>query len=187
MIHEVALGERRIDLLFVYPSDIIGVEIKGPRDSLGDGRLAKQMREYSFWLPEVWLAIDEKWKDHDSVKYFDNLLIHENGVVKRGRHSDKPVRDEMCSSRLLDLLWNDEVKAMGNASRVIAYSGRMNSRQALQVKGSMARLLTGQEIFRGVCEQLRARPSHMVGMASSPPIRVSGNIPKKILDSPRLV
>jgi hypothetical protein len=48
VIHELALGDRRIDMVFVCRDDIVGVEIKGPKDSLSDGRLGEQLREFNF-------------------------------------------------------------------------------------------------------------------------------------------
>ena len=174
VIHELTFGERRIDLAFIYPSDIIGVEIKGPRDNLGDGRMVKQMREYSFYIPEVWLAVDAKWWEHADVQsysYVGNTLVWGDGMLlPRNYTPKKPIRDEMCCSRLLDLLWNEEVRNVANRARLYQGYGRINSKQAGQLKNSMARLLTGHEILSNVCCELRARPSHMVGLGSSPPI-----------------
>lgn len=176
VIHELALGERRIDLLFVYPADIVGVEIKGPRDSLGDGRMSKQLREYSFWLPEVWLAVDVCWEKHATIESFwGNLLIYRDGAAtserdKRWKH--KPTRDEMCCSRLLDLLWNDEVKNIGNRTRITTVAGRISSKHAAVIKGSLARLLTGHEIMKNVCSELRSRP--LTGIGSDAPMQRPG-------------
>lgn len=177
VIHEFALGRRRIDLMFVYPSDIVGVEIKGPRDSLGDGRLALQLHEYSFWLPEVWLAIDAKWHGHAAMTgFYGNLLIHgDNMVLPRHYEKGKPNRDEMCCSRLLDLLWNDEVRDLGFRHRLITKTARISSKRALSVKGMLARMLTGHEIIKDVCGLLRSRPMHMVGIGSTEPIGKNPN------------
>lgn len=175
VIHELTFGERRVDLAFVYPADIVGVEIKGPRDSLGDGRLPAQMREYGFYIPEVWLAVDAKWWEHEQVKahsYRGNILQWKDGVLTPPRHYNpkKPARDEMCCSRLLDLLWNDEVRDIANRMRLYQGHGRINSTQAGHLKNSMARLMTGHEIVHEVCTELRARPAHMVGRGSSEPM-----------------
>ena len=172
VIRELALGDRRIDLVFVYKTDIVGVEIKGPRDSLSDGRLQKQMREYNFWIPEVWLAVDSKWTDHEHVKryeYFGNLLVSTDGdITPRNYTPKKPRRDEMCCSRLLDLLWNEEVRNIGNRYRLLSTAQRINNKNALRVKGMLARMLTGHEIMKETCTELRSRP--LTGIASDAPI-----------------
>ena len=183
VIRELVLGERRIDLLFVYAADIVGVEIKGPKDSLGDGRMLKQMREYSFWIPEVWLAVDARWEDHESVKHFQyggNLLVSEDGVVApRGYTPKKPVRDEMCCSRLLDLLWNEEIRHIATRHRLLSQTQRVSSKEATRMKGMIARMLTGHEIMKETCLELRSRP--LTGIASDAPLakpsRVSSHQP----------
>lgn len=195
VIHELALGDRRIDLVFVYPSDIVGVEIKGPRDSLSDGRMAKQMREYNFWLPEVWLAVDQKWWGHDHVKsysYMGNTLVWGDGLLTPRNYTPKKAhRDEMCCSRLLDLLWNDEVRMVGNQHRLLSQTSRINSTSARRVKGMLARMLTGHEVMKAVCDCLRARPMHMVGAGSTEPISRSDGLyvknPNQGLASSRLI
>lgn len=193
VIHELTFGERRIDLAFVYAADIIGVEIKGPRDSIGDGRMSKQLREYSFWMPEVWLAIDKVWYEHEALKdyqYRGNLLVSGDGMIMpRNYTKGKPHRDEMCCSRLLDLLWCDEVRNVGNEHRLLSQGGRLSSKRALQVKGMLARMCTGQEIIKSVCGQLRQRPMHMVGQGSTEPIRPQGFLgdhPNRGVDTPGL-
>lgn len=195
VVHELTFGERRIDLAFIYAADIIGVEIKGPRDTIGNDRMSKQLREYSFWMPEVWLAVDSKWADHEVIKehqYRGNLLVSGDGIVlPRNYTPKKPKRDEMCCSRLLDLLWNEEVRNIGNRQRLLSQTSRVSSKDALRVKGMLARMLTGQDIAREVCTEIRARPAHMVGLGSSPPISrpdgIFGKVHKNGLDNPRML
>lgn len=178
VIHEIALGDRRIDLLFVFPADVVGFEIKGPKDTLTGGRMDAQLREYNYWLPEVWLALHDKWAAHEAHKYVPNKITvcSEGSVVMRS--GQKPRRDEMCCSRLLDLLWNDEVARIGTRTAICPTMKRISSKDALRIKGAMARLLTGHEIMKQVCSELRARP--LTGLGSDAPMS-SGEIPTKRL------
>jgi hypothetical protein len=179
VIHEIALGDRRIDLLFVFPADLVGFEIKGPRDTLTDGRMDAQLREYNYWLPEVWLAIHDKWVGHDAHRYVPNkITVCSAGSVVDRSAGRNPRRDEMCCSRLLDLLWNEEVGRIGARTAICATMKRISSRDALRIKGSLARLLTGHEIMKQVCAELRSRP--LTGLGSDAPLS-SGEIPTKRL------
>lgn len=166
VIHELALGERRVDLAFVFEADIVGVEIKGPKDSLSDGRLALQMREFGFYLPEVWLAMDRRWWEHDKVMGFPNLLIFDGGSVVRGRDLEgDPMRDELCCSRILERLWTSEARAIALRLGLVQpqLADRMGHGKVLAI---LARLLSGQEIMREVCRELRSRP--LTGAGSDP-------------------
>lgn len=174
-IHELELGRRRIDMVMVAQSDIVGFEIKGPRDRIDD-RLAGQLYEYALYLPEVWLVVAEKWRDHPKVMYKPNLLV----VLKDGTIVDKRIgkpadRDEMCCSRLLERLWNGE--AIRIALRLGLIQPQLASKMPGQkVKNILARLLTGHEIMKQVCIELRARS--LTGIGSDP---ASGEIPKNRL------
>ena len=172
VIHELALGERRIDMVFVGTADIVGVEIKGPRDSLSDGRLGEQLREFNFYLPEVWLAVAPRWQKHRDVKRRQNLLLTtETGmqVVKdKGNGKFKPERDEFFCSRLIELLWVDEAARIAQRTDVIP--GVTLTREPVwKVKRMLARMLSGHEIVKQVCIELRARP--LVGLGSDRPMR----------------
>lgn len=171
IVHELAFADRRIDMLIVCQSDLVGVEVKGPRDRLGDDRVAHQLREFRFFLPEVWLVVDEKWRDHPLLRKFTGT----NHAVFAGRRlTEQParkrnaaLRDEMCCSRLLELLWNEETYRVARREAVpVEYApGRLLP--VPRVKGALARLLTGQQIMKNVCTELLARPAHMVGRQSS--------------------
>lgn len=164
VIHELALGRRRIDLAFVYESDVVGVEIKGPRDSIGDGRLAEQMREYGFYLPEIWLAVHPKWRDHRDVIYHSNLLtVFPDGVVADKTVGRGPLRDELCCSRLIERLWDGEARAIAGRLGLLQVQ-MVESMPGHKVRAVLARLLSGQEIMREVCRELRSRP--LTGLGS---------------------
>jgi hypothetical protein len=172
IIHEFALGERRIDMVFVCRDDIVGVEIKGPRDSLSDGRLAHQLREFNFYLPEVWLAIAPRWRKHADVRRRRNLLLpSENGlaIVKdKGDGKFRPERDEFFCSRLIELLWVDEAARIAQRTDVIP-GVTLTREPTWKVKRMLARMLSGHEIVKQVCIELRARP--LVGLGSDRAMR----------------
>jgi len=173
IIHELALGERRIDMVFVGRDDIVGVEIKGPRDSLSDGRLPEQLREFNFYLPEVWLAVAPRWLKHRDVKRRQNLLLPTGQgieVVKDKKKDGKfrPERDEFFCSRLIELLWVDEAARIAQRTDVIP--GVTLTREPVwKVKRLLARMLSGHEIVKQVCIELRARP--LVGRGSDRAMR----------------
>ena len=172
VIHELALGDRRIDMVFVCRDDIVGVEIKGPKDSLSNGRLGEQLREFNFYLPEVWLAVAPRWLKHTDVKRRRNLLLPtESGieVVKdKGDGKFRPERDEYFCSRLIELLWVEEAARIAQRTDVIP--GVTLTREPVwKVKRMLARMLSGHEIVKQVCLELRARP--LVGLGSDRPMR----------------
>jgi hypothetical protein len=172
IIHELALGERRIDMVFVGLADIVGVEIKGPRDSLSDGRLGEQLREFNFYLPEVWLAVAPRWLKHRDVKRRQNLLLPvEKGIeVVKDKKDGKfrPERDEFFCSRLIELLWVDEAARIAQRTDVIP-SVTLTREPTWKVKRLLARMLSGHEIVKQVCIELRARP--LVGRGSDRAMR----------------
>jgi hypothetical protein len=172
VIHEFALGERRIDMVFVCRDDIVGVEIKGPRDSLSDGRLSHQLREFNFYLPEVWLAIAPRWRKHADVRRRRNLLLSaEEGlaIVKdKGDGKFRPERDEFFCSRLIELLWVDEAARIAQRTDVIP-GVTLTREPTWKVKRMLARMLSGHEIVKQVCIELRARP--LVGLGSDRAMR----------------
>lgn len=175
VLQELALGDRRIDLVFVGESDIAGVEVKGPRDSLGGGRLPAQIREFWFYLPELWLAVAPKWKDHDEVRHAKaNLLTvgHLGDIEElppRPKRKDA-LRDDLCCSRLIELLWVEETMRIAYRTQVVPGSPT-RSLPVKSVKAMLARLLPGHEIMKQVCMELRSRP--LVGMASDAPMGLS--------------
>jgi hypothetical protein len=172
VIHEFALGDRRIDMVFVCRDDIVGVEIKGPRDSLSDGRLAHQLREFNFYLPEVWLAIAPRWRKHADVRRRRNLLLPGEGglavVQDKGDGKFRPERDEFFCSRLIELLWVDEAARIAQRTDVIP-GVTLTREPTWKVKRMLARMLSGHEIVKQVCIELRARP--LVGLGSDRAMR----------------
>lgn len=169
-IHELALGNRRIDMVMVQKADIIGIEIKGPRDRLGDGRLAEQIKEFSFYVPEVWLVIDAKWQTHEAMRgiaAYCNVAVHDAGeilVPKHLRYARDGMRDELVCSRLLELLWSAETVAIARRNTVPFEASPGLALPKRKIQGIMARMMTGHQIVKECCAELRNRP--LVGMQS---------------------
>lgn len=170
VLRELVLGERRIDLLFVYERDLVGFEIKGPRDRLD--RLRDQVREYQRYVPEVWVALDAKFKDADEHRWWcmNRVVVERDGTVANWRSTThgKPHRDELVCSRMLEILWASEAVRIAQRTDVIPGPAHKQLREA-HVKKLLARLLTGNEIIAEVCRELRARP--WTGMGSGEPLR----------------
>jgi hypothetical protein len=169
VLHELVLGERRIDLVFVLERDIIGMEIKSSVDTLA--RFREQMKEYRRYLPEVHACVALKWRGAAELDRERNLLtITSEGAIHQERPSGgfKPERDELVCSRLLELLWRDEAAAIAVRTDVIPLRvpKQINRGKILKM---LARLLTGNEIIEEVCRELRAR--QLVGLRSDNPLR----------------
>lgn len=172
VLHELALGERRIDMVFVLPADLIGVEVKGPQDSIGADRVLPQLHEFGRYLPEVWLVVAEKWEHH---AIFRKHLPCNKAIAVDGRIEERPprdrrqaTRDDLCCSRLLELLWTSETMRVARRATVPYEYALGKALPTRQVKASLARMLTGHEIVKAVCTELRARP--LTGMASDEPL-----------------
>lgn len=176
-LHELVLGARRIDLVFVDQRDVFGVEIKSSRDRLD--RLEAQMLEYSRFLPEVWIAFAPKWREAIGEMYGlrANMLVVKDGSAteairyqrKIGDVGRRPWRDELSIMRLLELLWRNEAARIAERTGVIPGCLRSGQMTAPKIKKMLARLLTGNEILEEVCRELRERP--LVGQRSDPPMR----------------
>lgn len=187
VLHELALGRRRVDLVVVGEHDLAGIEIKGPRDRLDD-RLKGQLETFAYYLPELWLAVPPKWRDHDGYRFcgVNRVVVFPAGSdiefveeprrrrpidrlrASSGRARDPdPVRDDMCCARLLELCWWSEVAAIAVRTKIIDGAGAWQSMHIGKLRGMLARLLTGHEIVRQVCTELRSRP--LTGIGSDAP------------------
>lgn len=158
VVHELVVGDCRIDMAFVSPDDLVGVEIKSSKDVLD--RLDKQLRVFREHLPEVWLAVAEKWRDVREDHWQGTFVVGETGVemsVPTPSGVRLPVtppnRNWTCYPAMLALLWADELRAVASRAR-ISHSPRA---AAYKLRPDMARLMTGDEILKGVCRELRGR------------------------------
>jgi len=161
-LHEVPLSEHRIDMVFVGVKDIVGVEIKSSRDRLD--RLETQIEEYRRWLPEIWVAVAPRWQHHDGLEFVRRNLIvvddrrTKSATVVEDRPGRRPYRDELVCSRLLGVLYQDEAARIAQRTGVIP--GTSPTREPRErILPMLARLLTGNEIMREVCAELRQRPA----------------------------
>lgn len=164
-LREVALGTRRIDVLFVLESDLFGVEIKGPKDSLD--RLEAQVREYGYWLPRTYVALHTRFKSKVEGKWIPNLLWIDGDTVSPAGGAETE-RSDLCCSRLLELLWRDEAVSVAVRTEVIPQFVPKTFTRG-QIQSMLARMLTGHQVVKQVCTELRART--MVGMGSAEPVR----------------
>lgn len=185
IIHELQLeqGGVRIDMAAICPSRIIAVEIKSERDTLK--RLRRQLSRAVEVADEVWACVAAKhyqgalafWTypkrdDHAEDEGYDAAIqayakrrsgarlyaeIGTDGEMILDLHT-KGYSDHCIDPRLrFDLLWASEMRsALGRhfGGAQISASSKMSrahmTRQAVEY-------MTGQELRRAVCAQLRAR------------------------------
>lgn len=176
VMHELAVGGARIDLAFVLPDHLIGVEIKSSKDVLD--RLDRQLRFFTGSFPELWVAFAPRWAEHFGTKRHDiGQLIVENGsisldisVVPPPAHSPNlawknPARiDKVMTSPLLHLLHVPELVALA-AKHHVPHKRRIYGCHLLPI---LARKLTGDQIVEGVCDQMRRR---CTGWAADAPVQ----------------
>jgi hypothetical protein len=169
VIHELVCGERRADMAIVGEKDLIGIEIKSSRDKLD--RLDEQLKEYGRYFPEVWLFIAPKWIGAARKLSGVNVAVVRDGRVEvlRPPKARKPYRDELVTARMLEWLWVEEAARIASRTQVIPGPSVSTRYPTANVRKLLARLLTGNEIIREVCRELRARP--LVGLMSDAPCR----------------
>lgn len=180
VVHELVVGQCRIDMAFICPTDLIGVEIKSSVDTLD--RIENQYRTFWTHLPEVWIALAPKWDERrtklvakgQSYHHFRNEFTVTPDRVEVPKWMDKGYRDELCTSRMLELLWADEARAIAQRKQV--WPGAIGAKvPRTKTLPMLARLLTGNEIVSEVCRELRARHQGRMGVAfwrADPPIFV---------------
>jgi hypothetical protein len=174
IMEELDVGGCRIDIAFVSPDHIAGVEIKSSRDTLA--RLPHQLRDYLRELPEVWIAYHPRWDEHIGGARRDLLGEFSRGwhvgrmTVKDGVLSEEfiyqmaggrefrtryPAKvDRILTGSALYLLHKTELLQAARRAGVRVKS-RDTSRDLIE---KIARALTGDQIIAAICQQLRARP-----------------------------
>jgi hypothetical protein len=172
IIHELNIdhGHCRADLAAIGETYIALVELKSAKDKLD--RLPRQLEVFERASHHVIAVLDEKWF---GPRYEDRLkpLLYRPGSEfwrwprpgpdapqwgpgSRGRwgaprKTGKGV--EPHARRLLELLWRDELYDECVRHRISV--GPRSSRWPMMT--DMAWLMTGQEIAKAVCRQLRGR------------------------------
>jgi hypothetical protein len=169
----LVIGECRVDIAFIRPNDLIGVEIKSSKDVLT--RLEKQIRVFNDTLPEFWVAIAEKWKDHPDKPYYHNeLVLGPAGIVRSPYYYNwRPHRNKLVYDAMLGLLWADEARAI--AARKGCLSRKRTPLHT--VLPELALRLTGAEILEEVCRELRGRSTKF---KADEPFRSTSDAPHQI-------
>ena len=172
IIHELVVGGCRADLAAVTDERVTLVEIKSERDTLK--RLPEQVRQFNRAAHEVIVIAHERWWDAepydngaprfvpgkelaDGVKattvwgYPEVADRDPYGAWSMQRQwSSQP---EPHAARLLELCWKSELLAECSRHRISA-SSRTNMMTLIR---DMTWHMTGAEIARSVCRQLRNR------------------------------
>lgn len=176
IIHEMNVdnGMNRADVTAVLPDRLFIFEIKSERDTLA--HLAAQMKAFKACAHQCALVAHEKWFDrtpygngnprmafpseHGSFTTWAYPCPQEGrgpGYGYQWRIPDdwRLGMAQPHSRRLLNLLWKQEMLDLGAALNVPGIKSRLNTDKIMQL---LVWHCTGQQIARGVCEALRARP-----------------------------
>jgi hypothetical protein len=156
VFHELTIETCRIDLAFITPTNLIGIEIKSSKDTLD--RLDKQIEVFCDHLPVVYVAHHQKWTDKIAHGSRLEVFLNDDGPVKSGvyEHGWKPDRiNWRVYTRLLDILWADELRAIGNR-HLFGFTKKSTMGHMLPV---LAAKLTGEQILHEACHELRGRPT----------------------------
>lgn len=178
IIHEMNVegGAARADVVAVQPDRLWICEIKSERDTLS--RLPDQVKFFGPCCHALIIAAHEKWTKsrgmtephpkHGGRSMIPSLLDEAAAGLGRfydvwtypepklhgGRNWRQPFSVQVpWYHRMIHLLWSDEIRAVANEHR-IACTPRT---PGYKLAPELSRLLTGREIERAVCKQLRAR------------------------------
>ncbi|PZU95532.1 MAG: hypothetical protein DI527_00555 [Chelatococcus sp.] len=186
VVHELVVGQRRIDMAFILRDHLVGVEIKSARDVID--RLDGQLETFAEHIPEVWLAIDRKWTDQEDGYWSVGRVtvcgdVATDGLIRTNMHgrdftSSWPARiRRRLTVQMLDLLWASELQSI--AAR---HGLGLPKRAAMGVTiPAIARALTGDQIVAAVCAELRARKAFPRFPASDAPIPLPHTTPTTML------
>jgi hypothetical protein len=167
LVHELVVRNTRIDMAFILPTAIIGVEIKSSKDVLA--RAEKQINTFHQHMQTVFVALAPKWQgSHGALPHFfgaQSVICGEAVVHPRVM----PKEDRFVTTSMLHLLWGDEARSIAGRMRVSC----LKTTPLYRVLPDLARMLTGDEIVREVCREIRARdafPKSKDHPPSDPPI-----------------
>lgn len=172
IIHELVVGGCRADLAAVEPERITLVEIKSERDTLK--RLPQQVRHFERASHAVLVIAHARWFDttpyHNGRDRFVPIRELSDGAGSSSiwaypEEADRPMYGAWAMPRywsaqiqphaacLLELCWKAELLSECHRHRIAA-SSRSNCTDMIR---DMAWHMTGAEIARAVCRQLRGR------------------------------
>lgn len=170
VVHELVVdNSRRLDMAFIGTDYLIGVEIKSSRDKLD--RLNDQLDCFSRCIPLTILAVAPKWRPSVNMRRNVDVFEVEPGadVPVRGHSYYRP--DRSITTPLLKLLWAQELRNI--CQRKMILYGKKTAPMHATIP-ALARALTGDEIVREACRELRARdafPKDTAHPPSDAPIR----------------
>lgn len=173
IIHELVVNDCRADLAAVTAEKIVLVEIKSSKDKLS--RLARQLSRFDRAAHKMIVVADARWfEEFDYPKGGRGYRPSPDLAVARTGHCDlfrypRPDPEQFSYSwgwslrfdrlpephaaKLLGLLWKQELLVEAARHRVSCSSrSTVNS-----IVCDMVWLMTGAEITRAVCRQLRGR------------------------------
>lgn len=179
IIHELVLeqGGRRLDVATVTEDRIVVAEIKSEKDTLK--RLKAQVERALQVADEVWVVVaekhaaevrsrlswslprasdEERWtKNPDYMRDLEKCVIFTETDAGLKRWKEGGAKFAPLPYHRFDLLWAAEMRnALGRH-----FGGAAMTKAARMTRDDMARLiiehLSGREIRRAVCAQLRAR------------------------------
>lgn len=171
LVHELVVGECRIDMAFITRDALYGIEIKSSRDTLD--RLRDQLRVFRASLPCIYLAVAPKWRSESGIIFggVERIYCDVSGETPEISSYATPLRDvnRKITVQMLDLLWAAEARAIAMRNRLDV----TKTTPLYKIVPILARALTGNEIVREVCRELRARdafPKAKDHPPSDPPI-----------------
>lgn len=170
LVHELVVAQVcRVDMAFIGPDYIVGVEIKSSRDTLE--RLDQQFRVFREHLSAVVFAVAPKWSDECGRRGVHPVIAVSDGVVEAPYFNSRI--DRTITSQMLRLLWADEARRIAGRMRISA-----SIRDPLyKLLPLLAQGLTGREIVTEVCRELRGRdafPRAAGHPSSDAPITLAG-------------
>jgi hypothetical protein len=174
IIHELVVGQCRADLAAVQPDRVTLVEIKSERDTLK--RLDRQVKHFTRAGHDVIVIAHERWFDttpyqNGAPRFFpSDALVEASGGHSRAvwAYPEVPERylfgtwepkrywseqPEPHAAELLNLMWKEEMlsECRGYGLKATARDNMMKLTRLMQLE------LTGRQVVRSVCRQLRQR------------------------------
>lgn len=161
VVHELAVGGCRADLGIIDVEHVTLVEIKSAKDTLT--RLKRQCRVFVEAAHRTVAVIDEKWWKHGQGALREHTgyqveLWHwpcPSAIPQYNRQwrARRPSIAQPAPRRMLEILWKQELLDEA-AAHGIAVKTRWTCREIID---AMAYYMTGQQLAKAACRQLRHR------------------------------